>query len=108
VHVVNDDGRRLAEDRGHHLVRYFWRMEIVTIWVEKGGFVDTGVRPGLRGLGYLALRLTTKLEERPGHVVVASAPVSFLLAVLSALSPHSRTLGSLRAASLQAPQPAGD
>jgi mycothiol synthase len=28
VHVVNDDGRRLAEDRGHELVRYFWRMEI--------------------------------------------------------------------------------
>ena len=28
VHVVNDDGRRLAEDRGHRLVRYFWRMEI--------------------------------------------------------------------------------
>lgn len=28
VHVVNDDGRRLAEDRGHELVRYSWRMEI--------------------------------------------------------------------------------
>ncbi len=28
IHVVNDDGRRLAEDRGHELVRYFWRMEI--------------------------------------------------------------------------------
>jgi mycothiol synthase len=28
VHVVNDDGRRLAEDRGHELVRYHWRMEI--------------------------------------------------------------------------------
>jgi len=28
VHVVNDDGRRLAEERGHALVRYFWRMEI--------------------------------------------------------------------------------
>jgi mycothiol synthase len=28
MHVVNDDGRRLAEDRGHQLVRYFWRMEI--------------------------------------------------------------------------------
>jgi mycothiol synthase len=28
VHVVNDDGRRLAEGRGHELVRYFWRMEI--------------------------------------------------------------------------------
>jgi mycothiol synthase len=28
VHVVNDDGRRLAEERGHELVRYFWRMEI--------------------------------------------------------------------------------
>jgi mycothiol synthase len=28
MHVVNDDGRRLAEDRGHELVRYFWRMEI--------------------------------------------------------------------------------
>jgi mycothiol synthase len=28
VHVVNDDGRRLVEARGHELVRYFWRMEI--------------------------------------------------------------------------------
>jgi mycothiol synthase len=28
MHVVNDDGRRLAENRGHELVRYFWRMEI--------------------------------------------------------------------------------
>jgi mycothiol synthase len=28
VHVVNDDGRRLVESRGHELVRYFWRMEI--------------------------------------------------------------------------------
>jgi mycothiol synthase len=28
VHVVNDDGQRLAEARGHELVRYFWRMEI--------------------------------------------------------------------------------
>ena len=28
VHVVNDEGRRLAEDRGHEIVRYFWRMEI--------------------------------------------------------------------------------
>lgn len=28
VHVVNGDGRRLAEDRGHRLVRFFWRMEI--------------------------------------------------------------------------------
>ena len=28
LHVVNDDGRRLAEARGHELVRYFWRMEI--------------------------------------------------------------------------------
>jgi mycothiol synthase len=28
IHVVNDDGRRLAEERGHQLVRYFWRMEI--------------------------------------------------------------------------------
>ena len=28
MHVVNDDGRRLADDRGHKLVRYFWRMEI--------------------------------------------------------------------------------
>jgi len=28
VHVVNDDGRRLAEDREHKLVRYMWRMEI--------------------------------------------------------------------------------
>jgi mycothiol synthase len=28
MHVVNDDGRLLAEARGHELVRYFWRMEI--------------------------------------------------------------------------------
>jgi mycothiol synthase len=28
MHVVGDDGRQLAEDRGHELVRYFWRMEI--------------------------------------------------------------------------------
>jgi mycothiol synthase len=28
AHVVNDDGRRLVEERGHQLVRYFWRMEI--------------------------------------------------------------------------------
>jgi mycothiol synthase len=28
VHVVNDDGVRLVESRGHRLVRYFWRMEI--------------------------------------------------------------------------------
>jgi mycothiol synthase len=28
LHVVNDDGRRLAEDHGLELVRYFWRMEI--------------------------------------------------------------------------------
>ena len=28
MHVACDDGRRLAEDRGHKLVRYFWRMEI--------------------------------------------------------------------------------
>jgi mycothiol synthase len=28
AHVVNEDGRRLLEDRGHELVRYFWRMEI--------------------------------------------------------------------------------
>ncbi len=28
VHVVNEGGRRLAEQRGHELVRYFWRMEI--------------------------------------------------------------------------------
>jgi mycothiol synthase len=28
LHVVNDDGRRLAQQRGHELVRYFWRMEI--------------------------------------------------------------------------------
>ena len=28
LHVVNEDGRRLAEDRGLELVRYFWRMEI--------------------------------------------------------------------------------
>jgi mycothiol synthase len=28
AHVVNEDGRRLVEERGHELVRYFWRMEI--------------------------------------------------------------------------------
>jgi mycothiol synthase len=28
VHVVNEDGRRLVEERGHRLVRFFWRMEI--------------------------------------------------------------------------------
>jgi mycothiol synthase len=28
VHVVNEDGRRLVEHRGHELVRFFWRMEI--------------------------------------------------------------------------------
>jgi mycothiol synthase len=28
AHVVNEDGRRLLEERGYELVRYFWRMEI--------------------------------------------------------------------------------
>lgn len=28
VHVVNEDGRWLVEQRGHELVRFFWRMEI--------------------------------------------------------------------------------
>jgi len=28
VHVVNDGGRTLAFQRGHELVRFFWRMEI--------------------------------------------------------------------------------
>ena len=28
VHVVNDRGRKLAMQRGHELVRFFWRMEI--------------------------------------------------------------------------------
>ena len=28
VHVVNDGGRQLALQRGHELVRFFWRMEI--------------------------------------------------------------------------------
>jgi mycothiol synthase len=28
VHVVTDGGRTLAEQRGHALVRFFWRMEI--------------------------------------------------------------------------------
>ena len=28
VHVVNDEGRRLLERRGHELARFFWRMEI--------------------------------------------------------------------------------
>jgi mycothiol synthase len=27
AHVVNEDGRRLVEERGHELVRYHWRME---------------------------------------------------------------------------------
>jgi mycothiol synthase len=28
MHVVNEDGRKLATARGHRLVRFFWRMEI--------------------------------------------------------------------------------
>ena len=28
VHVVNDGGRKLTMQRGHELVRFFWRMEI--------------------------------------------------------------------------------
>jgi mycothiol synthase len=28
IHVAGDDGRRLAEDRGHELVRHFWQMEL--------------------------------------------------------------------------------
>jgi mycothiol synthase len=28
VHVVNESGRKLAIQRGHELVRFFWRMEI--------------------------------------------------------------------------------
>jgi GNAT superfamily N-acetyltransferase len=28
IHVAGDDGRRLAEDRGHELVRHFWQMEM--------------------------------------------------------------------------------
>jgi mycothiol synthase len=28
VHVVNDEGRRLLEQRGYEHVRFFWRMEI--------------------------------------------------------------------------------
>jgi mycothiol synthase len=51
VHVVNDDGRRLAEGRGHVLVRYFWRMEI-DLETEPpeprapNGFELRGYRPG--------------------------------------------------------------
>jgi mycothiol synthase len=51
VHVVNDEGRRLAEERGHETVRYFWRMEIA---LDDGppepeapdGFELRGYRPG--------------------------------------------------------------
>jgi mycothiol synthase len=51
VHVVNEDGRRLAEGRGHELVRYFWRMEIELDAappepVAPDGFELRGYRPG--------------------------------------------------------------
>jgi mycothiol synthase len=51
VHVVNDDGRRLVEGRGHELVRYFWRMEIDLDAeppepVPPEGFELRGYRPG--------------------------------------------------------------
>jgi mycothiol synthase len=28
IHVAGDDGRRLAKDRGHELVRHFWQVEL--------------------------------------------------------------------------------
>jgi mycothiol synthase len=51
MHVVSDDGRRLAEDRGHELVRYFWRMEIdladeVPKPEQPQGIVLRAYRPG--------------------------------------------------------------
>jgi mycothiol synthase len=51
VHVVNDDGRRLAEARGHELIRYFWRMEIdledePPEPAAPEGFEVRGYRPG--------------------------------------------------------------
>ncbi|MBA2568654.1 MAG: GNAT family N-acetyltransferase [Actinobacteria bacterium] len=51
VHVVTGDGRRLVEDRGHEVVRYFWRMEIA-LEAEPpepdapAGFEIRGYRPG--------------------------------------------------------------
>jgi GNAT superfamily N-acetyltransferase len=51
AHVVNEDGRRLLEDRGHELVRYFWRMEIELAEPPAepqppDGFAIRGYRPG--------------------------------------------------------------
>ena len=51
VHVVTGDGRRLAEDRGHEIVRYFWRM-VIDLESEPpepetpSGFEIRGYRPG--------------------------------------------------------------
>jgi mycothiol synthase len=50
AHVVNEDGRRLVEERGHKLVRYFWRMEIDLAdeppEPELPGFTVRAYRPG--------------------------------------------------------------
>jgi mycothiol synthase len=50
AHVVNEDGRRLVEERGHELVRYFWRMEIDLAEEPPEpvlqGFTIRGYRPG--------------------------------------------------------------
>jgi mycothiol synthase len=51
AHVVNEDGRRLVQERGHELVRFFWRMEIE---LEEppaepeppAGFIIRAYRPG--------------------------------------------------------------
>ena len=50
VHVVNEDGRRLVERRGHRLVRFFWRMEVVVDDRSEpeppAGVTIRGYRPG--------------------------------------------------------------
>jgi mycothiol synthase len=50
AHVVNEEGRRLVEERGHELVRYFWRMEIdlteEPAEPEPPGFTIRAYRPG--------------------------------------------------------------
>src|SRR5215210_1924253 len=51
AHVVNEDGRRLVERRGHRLVRYFWRMEITVEGDPSepeppAGVTIRGYRPG--------------------------------------------------------------
>jgi len=52
VHVVNDEGRRLLEQRGFEHVRYFWRMEIDVDDVPPraevpAGFAIRTYRPGV-------------------------------------------------------------